>query len=162
MTHSILFATVFSSLIALPSLAFAQEKSAALPVSRAEEMTMPIVKPLSAVDILEKVDGKPMRSSTVEVAFAPGVASMPHRHPGAVFGYVLEGALEFKVEGKEMQTLKAGETFYEPTMILHEISRNPSDKNQTRILAVIVHPRDAKQLVIPAEPTETKESDDDE
>lgn len=122
---------------------------------------MPVVKPLSAVDILEKLDSKPMRSSTVEVTFAPGVASMPHRHPGAVFGYVLEGELEFKVEGKKMQTLKAGKTFYEPTMILHEIARNPSDKNQTRVLAVIVHPRDAKQLVIP-EPTKTKKSDNDE
>ena len=154
MPKPILFATFFSSLIAVLSLASAQEKSAAA-------TEMPVVKPLSAVDIFEKVDGKHMRSSTVEVTLGPGVASMPHRHPGAVFGYVLEGEFEFKVKGKEMQTLKAGETFYEPTMILHEVGRNPSDKNQTRVLAVIVHPRDAKQLVIP-EPTKTKKTDNDE
>lgn len=34
-------------------------------------------------------------------------------------------------------------------MILHALSRNPSDTNRTRLIAVIVHPRDAKELVIP-------------
>jgi len=34
-------------------------------------------------------------------------------------------------------------------MILHAVSRNPSDQNRTRVLAVIVHPRDVKELVIP-------------
>lgn len=155
MYKPILFATVLCSLITLLSLATAQDKSG-------PARPMPVVKPVSAVDILEKLDDKPMRSTTVEVAFAPGAGSMPHRHPGAVFGYVLEGELEFKVEGKEMKSLKAGDTFYEPTMILHEIARNPSDKNQTRVLAVIVHPRDAKQLVILEEPTKTKTSDNDE
>lgn len=117
---------------------------------------MPAVKGLSVVDIDEQVDGKPMRSSTVEVTFAPGTAGTPHRHPGAVFGYVIEGELEFKVEGEEARTLKAGETFYEPTMILHEVSRNPSKTRTTRVLAVIVHPRDAKQLVIPEQSTQPK------
>lgn len=152
---SIFYAAVLASLFALPSLSSAQENSEAA-------TAMPVVKLLSAVDILEKVDGELMRSSTVEVTLAPGVASMPHRHPGAVFGYVLEGEFEFKVEGKKVQTLKTGETFYEPTMILHEVGRNPSNKNQTRVLAVIVHPRDAKQLAIPEEPTTTKKSDGDE
>ena len=123
---------------------------------------MPIVKPLSAVDILEEVDGESMRSSTVEVTLAAGVASMPHRHPSAVFGYVIEGEFEFKVQGKETQTLKAGETFYEPTMILHEVGRNPSNKNQTPVVAVMVHPRDTKQLVIPEEKCENKKIEPDE
>ena len=109
----------------------------------------PAIKVLSAVDIAEKVDGQPARTTTVEVSLAPGASGTPHRHPGAVFGYVLEGEFEFKVEGQPLRILKTGETFYEPTMILHEVSRNPSDKSKTRILAVIVHPRDAKQLVIP-------------
>jgi hypothetical protein len=45
--------------------------------------------------------------------------------------------------------LKAGDTFYEAAMALHSVSRNPSAKNKTRVLAVLVHPRDAKELVIP-------------
>ena len=30
------------------------------------------------------------------------------------------------------------------------VSRNPSDTKKTRLLAVILHPRDAKELVTPA------------
>jgi hypothetical protein len=29
------------------------------------------------------------------------------------------------------------------------VSRNPSDKVKTRVLAVLIHPRDAKELIIP-------------
>lgn len=37
-------------------------------------------------------------------------------------------------------------------MALHAVSRNPSKAANTRILAVIVHPRDAKELVILEKP----------
>ena len=55
-----------------------------------------------------------------------------------------------------MRKLKAGDTFYEPAMALHTVSRNPSDKVKTRVLAVLVHPRGAKELVIP-EPKKKEE-----
>lgn len=107
------------------------------------------VKPLSAVDVTEKVDGKDSRATTLEVTIAPGAGSPPHRHPGPVFGYVLEGEFETQLGDGPIQRLKAGDAFYEPSMVLHALSRNPSDKNRTRVLAVIVHPRDATELVIP-------------
>jgi hypothetical protein len=34
-------------------------------------------------------------------------------------------------------------------MSLHRVSRNPSDKAKTRVLAVLLVPRDAKQISIP-------------
>lgn len=109
----------------------------------------PAVKAISAVDIDEEVSGKKAKATTFEVTFAPGVTSTPHRHPGPIFGYVLEGELEFAIGDEKVRTLKAGDTFYEPAMALHAVSRNPSDKVKTRVLAVLVHPRDAKELVIP-------------
>ena len=109
----------------------------------------PEVKPESAVDIDEEIGGKKSKATTFEVTFAPGVAGTPHRHPGPIFGYVLEGEFEFAVDDGKVQKLKAGETFYEPAMALHAVSRNPSDKNKARVLAVLLHPRDAKELVIP-------------
>ncbi len=109
----------------------------------------PTVKTLSAIDVDEQLNGKPTRATTLEVTFEPGAASAPHRHPGPVFGYVLEGELEFQAGDAPAQRLKAGDTFYEPTMVLHTVSRNPSAKARTRVLAVILHPRDAKALVIP-------------
>jgi len=109
----------------------------------------PTVKALSAVDVNEQLNGKPTRATTLEVTFEPGAASAPHRHPGPVFGYVLEGELEFKAGDAPARRPKAGDTFYEPAMVLHAVSRNPSSKVRTRVLAVILHPRDAKALVIP-------------
>jgi hypothetical protein len=45
--------------------------------------------------------------------------------------------------------MKAVDTFYEPTMSLHRVSRNPSEKGTTRVLAVLLLPRDAKHISIP-------------
>ena len=72
----------------------------------------------------------------------------PHRHPGPAFGYVLEGEYEWAIDDQPAKVLKAGETFYEPGGCLHRVSRNPG-KVKTRMLAWVLHPRDAKDLVIP-------------
>jgi quercetin dioxygenase-like cupin family protein len=116
----------------------------------------PTVKTLSAVDVNEQLNGKPTRATTQEVTFEPGVASAPHRHPGPVFGYVLEGELEFQAGDGPARRLNAGDTFYEPAMVLHAVARNSSAKVRTRVLAVILHPRDAKALVIPEPEKEGK------
>ncbi len=112
----------------------------------------PTVKPLSAVDIAEELGGEPAKATFLEVSFKPGAAGTPHRHPGPVFGYVLEGEFETQVGDGPVRTLKAGDTFYEPTMALHAVSRNPSGKAEARVLAVMLHPRDAKELVLPEPP----------
>ena len=108
------------------------------------------VTTLSERDVVETLDGKEARVTMVEVAYEPGEASQPHRHAGPIFGYVLEGEFEFGLGDQPAKTLKAGETFYEQGGILHRVSRNPSTKTRTRVLAVILHPRDAKQLTVPA------------
>src|SRR3954447_19086117 len=108
------------------------------------------VTTLSVRDVGETIDGKAARVTTVEVELGPGDAGRPHRHAGPVFGYVLEGEFELGLGEEPSKTLKAGETFYEPGGILHRVSRNPSAKARTRVLAVILHPRDAKQITTPA------------
>jgi quercetin dioxygenase-like cupin family protein len=114
------------------------------------------VTKLSERDVIEKLDGKEARVTTVEVDYEPGEAGQPHRHPGPIFGYVLEGEFELGLGDEAVKTLKAGETFYEPTGILHRVSRNPSTKARTRVLAVVLHPREARNIVLPASdgPTE--------
>ena len=113
------------------------------------------VKVVSARDVAERVDGKDARATTVEVTMEPGRGSPPHRHAGPVFGYVLEGEYEHALDDEPVTTYKAGDTFYEPTGSLHRVSRNPSAKGSTRLLATVVHPRDAKQITI-AEPAAHK------
>ena len=45
--------------------------------------------------LLGRHDSKVAKASINEVTFDPLAASMPHRHPRPVSGYVLEGTFEF-------------------------------------------------------------------
>ena len=85
----------------------------------------------------------------VEVTFEPGQKDPSHHHTGPVFGYVLEGEYEHALNDEPVKTYKAGDTFYEPSGSVHRVARNPSGKTRTRLLAVILHPRDARQVTIP-------------
>ena len=108
-------------------------------------------KPLGTHEIIEAINGKDSSATFVEVTLAPGQSGSAHRHPGPVFVYVLEGEYELGIDDQPVKVFKAGETFYEPTNCLHRVSRNPSKDATTRLIAVVVHPRDAKAVAIPEE-----------
>jgi quercetin dioxygenase-like cupin family protein len=110
-----------------------------------------IVRTIDEREIVEKLDGKDSKVSFVEVTLEPGEANAPHRHPGPVFGYVLEGEFEWAINKDPAKVFKAGETFYEPAGCLHRVSKSAAKKGKTRVLAVVVYPRDAKGIVIPEE-----------
>lgn len=107
-------------------------------------------RPLAAWNLVEKVNEKESKATAVEVTLTPGEASPAHRHPGPALGYVLEGQYEWGIDDQPSKVLKAGETFYEPGGCLHRVSKNPG-KVQTRVIAWVIHPREAKDLVIPEE-----------
>ena len=50
----------------------------------------------------------------VLVEFAPGVAFPRHSHPGEELVYVIEGSLEYQLEGRPPVTVKAGEVLFIP------------------------------------------------
>ena len=107
------------------------------------------VTQLSQRDIIEKLDGKAARATVVEVTFEPGQKDSPHRHTGPVFGYVLEGEYEHALDDEPVKTYQAGDTFYEPSASVHRVARNPSKTAKMRLLAVILHPRDANEVTVP-------------
>lgn len=107
------------------------------------------VKVISARDIKEKLDGKDTKVTVVEVTLNAGQAGAPHRHPGPAFVYVLEGEYELGIDDQPTKIFKAGETFYEPSGCLHRVSKNPAAKGRTRLIATLVHPRDAKEIAVP-------------
>src|SRR5688572_10149409 len=107
------------------------------------------VTQLSQRDIVEKLDGKDASATVSEVTFEPGQEDSSHRHAGPVFGYVLEGEYEHAINDEPVKTYKAGDTFYEPSGCVHRVARNPSNKSKTRLLAVILHSRDAKEVTLP-------------
>jgi quercetin dioxygenase-like cupin family protein len=107
------------------------------------------VTQLSQREIVEKLDGKDAGATVSEVTFEPGQKDLSHRHAGPVFGYVLEGEYQHAIDDQPVRIYKAGETFYEPSGCVHRVAQNPSGKNRTRLLAVILHPREAKEVTLP-------------
>ena len=107
------------------------------------------VTQLSQRDIIEKLDGKDAGATVREVTFEPGQEDLPHRHVGPVFGYVLEGEYEHAINDEPVKIYKAGETFYEPSGCVHRVARNPSGKVRTRLLALILHPSNTKEVTVP-------------
>jgi quercetin dioxygenase-like cupin family protein len=61
--------------------------------------------------------GREVVQARVEID--PGVSFPKHRHPGEEIIYVLEGSLEYQVEGKPPVTLKAGDVLFIPAGTVH-------------------------------------------
>lgn len=55
----------------------------------------------------------------VRVDFAEGARSPRHAHPGEEIAFVLEGTLEYEIEGRPNVTLKAGDAVFIPAGAMH-------------------------------------------
>lgn len=73
----------------------------------------------------------------VRVDFDPGAAFGKHTHPGEEIVNVLEGTLEYEVEGKPPVTLKAGEVLFIPAGTVHA-ARNVGATNGAELATYIV------------------------
>jgi quercetin dioxygenase-like cupin family protein len=72
------------------------------------------------------------------VDYAPGRVGAAHRHPGFVLAYVLEGAVIAKISGQgDEKTYTVGQMFYEQPGATHEVSKNASQTQPARLLAMI-------------------------
>ncbi|UGQ46233.1 cupin domain-containing protein [Massilia endophytica] len=87
----------------------------------------------------------------VEVNYAPGAKSAPHRHSKSAFiyAYVVSGAVRSQVEGQAARVYRAGEGFSELPGEHHLISENASESEPARLLAVFVVDSDDKPLSKP-------------
>ncbi|HVA39312.1 MAG TPA: cupin domain-containing protein [Candidatus Binataceae bacterium] len=103
------------------------------------------VRPILQHD-LPDVPGKQV--SMVIVEFEPGAASSPHRHPGSVVVYVLEGSVVSEVDPDKPVTYHVGQTWYELPMHTHRIARNASKSRPAKILAVLISEK-GQELVLP-------------
>ena len=83
----------------------------------------------------------------VRVDFAPGVEFGKHSHPGEEIAYVLEGSLEYQVEGKPPVTLKVGEVLFIPAGTIHA-AKNVGKGNGAELATYIVEK--GKPLVVMA------------
>jgi quercetin dioxygenase-like cupin family protein len=73
----------------------------------------------------------------VRVELDPGVTFGEHWHPGEEIVYVLEGSLEYQLEGKSPVTLQAGEVLFIPARTVHAAS-NVGQNNGVELATYIV------------------------
>jgi quercetin dioxygenase-like cupin family protein len=73
----------------------------------------------------------------VRVDIGPGEVAPRHRHPGEEIIYVLEGTLEYEVEGKPPVTLKAGDVLFIPYGTVHS-AKNPGNVNAAELTTYVV------------------------
>ena len=77
-------------------------------------------------------------ATAVEVSYGPGEASGAHRHPGLTIAYVLEGSIRSKVGDAAEQTYTAGQMFIEAPEQVHAVSRNASNTESAKLLAILL------------------------
>jgi len=79
------------------------------------------------------------------IDFDPGVAFGKHSHPGEEIIYVIEGLLEYQVEGKPPVTLKAGDVLFIPDGVVHA-AKNVGRRNGAELATYVVEK--GKPLVV--------------
>jgi quercetin dioxygenase-like cupin family protein len=89
------------------------------------------------------VPGREVVQARVELD--PGVAFGKHWHPGEEIIYVLEGSLEYQVEGKPPVTLNAGDVLFIPAGTIHA-AKNVGSGNGAELATYVVEK--GKPLVV--------------
>ena len=93
---------------------------------------------IKRTDLLRQDLGTPGREVVqVRVDFAPGVAFGKHSHPGEEIAYVIEGSLEYQLDGNPPLTLKAGEALFIPAGTIHS-AKNVGSGNGAELATYIV------------------------
>lgn len=83
------------------------------------------------------------------IEFGPGEHGSPHRHPGPVFGYIIEGSFKMQFLPGPVREYSQGEAFYEPAMHIHNVCENLSSSSPGKFLAMMVKDK-GKPEVLPA------------
>jgi quercetin dioxygenase-like cupin family protein len=81
----------------------------------------------------------------VRVDIEPGVVAPRHNHPGEEIVYVLEGTLEYRLDGQAPATLKAGDVLFIPNGVIHEV-KNVGTAKASELATYIVET--GKPLVV--------------
>jgi quercetin dioxygenase-like cupin family protein len=82
----------------------------------------------------------------VRVDFDPGYIAPSHTHPGEEVIYVLEGTLEYQIDGKPI-TVKPGDVLFVPAGTVHSV-KNVGSGNGAELATYVVEK--GKPLLVPA------------
>src|SRR5271170_1935496 len=81
------------------------------------------------------VPGREVVQSRVDID--PEAPLVKHTHPGEEIIYVLEGSLEYQVEGQAPVTLKAGDVYFVPAEAIHT-AKNVGSGNAAELSTYVV------------------------
>ena len=113
----------------LPTAAGAQT-SAPAPASAPRELARhSLTGPLEGFDVV-----------LVDLHPGPGTGR-DHRHTGPVLGYVVDGQVRVGVDHKPEQIVAAGNTFFEPTGVLHSTFGSADARSAAHVVAFMVVPK---------------------
>src|SRR5262245_47902559 len=89
------------------------------------------------------------------VTISTDAPAIRHKHPGGEeIIYVLEGSLEYAVDGQEPMTVNAGEVFFVPADTVHAV-RNVGTGNASELATYVVEK--GKPLLVPADEAPSEE-----
>jgi quercetin dioxygenase-like cupin family protein len=81
------------------------------------------------------VPGREVIQNRVDIA--PEAPPIRHWHPGEEIIYVLEGTLEYEIDGQSPTRVSAGEALIVPAEAVHAV-RNVGDGNATELASYVV------------------------
>jgi quercetin dioxygenase-like cupin family protein len=79
--------------------------------------------------------GREVIQNRVEIS--PEAPAVKHRHPGEEIIYVLEGSLEYAIEGLGAKTYQAGEALLVPAEAIHSVT-NVGDGSAAELATYVV------------------------
>jgi quercetin dioxygenase-like cupin family protein len=122
--------------------------AAALLTAGTASAAPPAFKGVTRTD-LQRYDLSVQGHETIQarIDIAPGVTTPWHRHPGEEIIYVLEGTLEYQLEGRAPVELRAGGVLFIPHGVAHK-ARNTGAVNGAELATYIVEK--GKPLLVPA------------
>jgi quercetin dioxygenase-like cupin family protein len=81
------------------------------------------------------VPGREVVQNRIDIG--PGAPPIKHTHPGEEVIYILEGSLEYQVEGRPTKTFSAGTALTVPAGVVHSV-RNVGSSNAAELATYIV------------------------
>jgi quercetin dioxygenase-like cupin family protein len=81
------------------------------------------------------IPGREVVQNRVDIS--PEAPAFKHTHPGEEIIYVLEGSLEYQLEGKAPVTLKVGEVLFVPAESIHAV-KNVGRGNAAELATYVV------------------------
>lgn len=83
-----------------------------------------------------------------EISLVPGQGAPDHYHPCEVYGYVVEGQIEYQVYGQAPVLLKPGDSFREAAGQRVQVFRNTLTDKPSKFIAVYLAKKDQPLIIL--------------